>query len=67
MAIYTLSQSIRSSIFNYQLFVKDLHITSLAENPNTVPCACSKFDPKCIDKNYQSTYLYWRSESNIQS
>ena len=23
------------------------------ENANTVPCACSKFDPKYIDKNHQ--------------
>ena len=23
------------------------------ENPNTVPCVCSKFDPKYIDKNHE--------------
>ena len=53
MVIYTLNQSIRPNIFNYHVFIKDLNITSFAENYNTVPCACSKFDPSYIDRNHQ--------------
>ena len=53
IVIYTPTQSIRSNIFNYHAFVKYLSITSFVEYPNTVPCACSKFYPKYIDKNHQ--------------
>ena len=52
MIIYTLTQSIKSNIFNYHGFVKDMNITSFVENPNIVPCAYSKFDPKYIGKNH---------------
>ena len=42
-----------SNIFRNHAFVKDLNIQSFVENPNTVPCVCSKFDPRYIDKSHQ--------------
>ena len=48
-----LTQSIRSKIFNYQAFVKDLDITSFVENLYIVPCTYSNFNTKDIDKNHQ--------------
>ena len=53
MVIYTLTQFMGSIVFNYQAFLKDLNITYLQKNSNTVLCACSKFDPKYTDKNHQ--------------
>ena len=57
MAIYTLTQFLRFNIFNYHIFVKNLNITSSVETPNTVPCQCSIFHPKCIDKITNTSYL----------
>ena len=53
MVFYTLTQSIRPKIFNYHTFAKVLNTKIFVENPNTVLCACSKFDIKCFGKNHQ--------------
>ena len=50
MVIYRFTQFMKSNIFNYHAFFKDLSVTSFVENPNTVPCAYSNFDPKYINK-----------------
>ena len=38
MEIYILTTSIRSKIFNYHAFIKDLNNAFFVENRNTVPC-----------------------------
>ena len=53
MEIYILTTSIRSKIFNYHAFIKDLNNAFFVENRNTIPCSCINFDPKYIDKNHQ--------------
>lgn len=53
MVIYTFTQSISDSIFNYHGFVKDVNITSFEYFNITMSCACNKFDPKHADMNNQ--------------
>ena len=53
MEIYTLTKSIRSKIFNYHAYVKDLINASFVETRNTVPWTCINFYLKYTDENHQ--------------
>ena len=53
MEIYTLTKSIRSKIFNYHAFAKDLNNASFVETCNTVPWTCINFYLKYTDENHQ--------------
>ncbi len=39
-AVYKLSNSIRSKIFNYKQFVQDLDVDAFIADPNILPCSC---------------------------
>ena len=49
MVVYFLKPSIRSKIFNYKKFVKNLNLTELSLNPNSIPCYCNEYDNSFID------------------
>jgi hypothetical protein len=39
--VYQLTPTIRSNIFNYTKFVKDLDLNKFVDNPNILPCSCT--------------------------
>ena len=51
MVVYSLSQPIRSKVFNYKKFVKNLDLDLFCRDNKSVPCHCKKYDPIFIDKN----------------
>ena len=44
MVVYSLEQPVRSKIFNYHQFVKDLDLNEFVKDPNSINCSCSHFD-----------------------
>jgi hypothetical protein len=50
--VYSLSKTIRSKIFNYTKFVSSLDLDQAVTDINTVPCACSVFDPRYRDNDH---------------
>ena len=44
MVVYSLNKPIRSKIFNYHQFVRDLDLTRFTEDNNSTHCYCKEFD-----------------------
>ena len=44
MVVYSLNKPIRSKIFNYHQFVRDLDLTRFTEDNNSIHCYCNEFD-----------------------
>ena len=51
MVVYSLSQPIRSKVFNYKQFVKNLDLDLFCRNNKSIPCHCKKYDPMFVDTN----------------
>ena len=51
MVVYSLSQPIRSKVFNYKKFVKDLDLDTFCRDVKSIPCHCKKYDTMFVDKN----------------
>ena len=51
MVVYSLTDSIRSSIFNYKQFVKHLDFDLFSRDQSTIVCYCKKVDKKFIDNS----------------
>ena len=52
MIIYSLNQSIRSKIFNYNTFVKSLDLNNFVNDNDTVKCACKEFDSAFVNSDF---------------
>ena len=44
MVVYSLSQPVRSKIFNYHTFVNNLNLNEFVNNKDTIRCCCHEFD-----------------------
>ena len=53
MVVYTLTQPVRSKIFNYQSFVSNLDVPAFLEDNNSIPCSCNQYDNSFIDKDHK--------------
>ena len=51
MVVYSLSQTIRSKVFNYKKFVNNLDLDLFSHNIKSVPCHCNKYDKSFIEPN----------------
>ena len=53
MVVFTLSEPIRSNIFNYTKFVSSLDINEAHRDIQSIPCHCNQFHPKFIDQHHK--------------
>ena len=53
MVVFSLSQPIRSTIFNYSKFVSSLDLSQANNNIDSVPCPCSAFPGKFVDNHHK--------------
>ena len=53
MVVFSLSQPIRSRIFNYTKFVSSLNLDEAFADINSIPCACNEFHPKYTDQHHK--------------
>jgi len=51
MVVYSLSQTIRSKVFNYKKFVSNLDLDLFSRNTKSIPCHCREYDKIFIDPN----------------
>ena len=51
MVVYSLKDTIRSNIFNYNKFVSGLDFDSISADINSVPCFCHNFNTQFIDQH----------------
>ena len=51
MIVYCLKPPIRSKVFNYKKFVKNLDLNSFSLNQSSIPCHCSEYDNSFMDPN----------------
>ena len=52
MVVYSLSEPIRSKIFNYHEFVNNLDLHNFVSDNNSVVCCCNDFDPSFTNKDH---------------
>ena len=53
MVVYSLKDTIRSNIFNYNKFVSSLDFDSILADINSVPCFCHNFNTRFIDQHHK--------------
>ena len=53
MVVYSLTQSIRSKIFNYGEFIDELNLEEFQKNKDCVPCPCENFGEKYVNAHHK--------------
>ena len=50
---YSMTESVRSSLFNYGKFVDELDLDKFEDNKESIPCNCANVDPKFVDDHHK--------------
>jgi len=50
---YSLTESVRSSLFNYGKFIDELDLDKFDQNKETIPCPCKNVDTKFVDSHHK--------------
>jgi len=50
---YSMTESVRSSLFNYGKFVDELDLEKFEDNKESIPCPCANVDPKFVDNHHK--------------